>query len=532
LIKAVLLFGKWLQSGNRGVAMTVKYPTLDEIDPALAWQPWQPTAADPWGRKWAAHLYRSAAFGPSREDLQEAERLGFEGTLDLLCEGRPHATEVLETLVDVGRIAANDDEVGEQLRGWWLYCMLQGGHPLREKMTLFWHSHFATSLAKVQSSSLMFNQNCVLREHALGRFGPLLQAISRDGAMMVWLDSNSNVKGKPNENYARELMELFSLGVGHYTETDIREAARAFTGWRTDGVGFAFDASRHDSGPKTVLGHTGAWDGSDVVRIVLEQPAAVRFLVRKLYHFLVSEKTVPPDSLLEPLCESFRKSDYDIAGLVRTMLASRHFYSGHAFRQRVKGPVEYVLGAVQAVYRRYGKEQADYRSLPQRVLVSWLGSMGQLLFEPPNVKGWPGGPSWLNTSTLLARDNFAGALATGTLWFSPGSESTPAMGAGNSTPDQGAGKPKEPPVPADIPEEPAPPLAFDPARLLAEEGVSRPEDVVGALLDLYLPGDVSAYVRAKLVSFVAEGNTAGLALARRVREAVHAILTIAEYQLA
>ena len=196
--------------------------------------------------------------------------------------------------------------------------------------------------------------------------------------MLVWLDSNSNVKGKPNENYARELMELFSLGVGHYTEKDIREAARAFTGWRTDGEGFAFDPRLHDSGPKTVLGQTGAWDGGDVVRIVLEQPAAARFLVRKLYHFLVSEKAVPPDSLLEPLCESFRKSDYDIAGLVRTILASRHFYSDHAFRQRVKGPVEYVLGAVQAVYRRYHEQEADYRSLPQRLLVAGLGRWGRI----------------------------------------------------------------------------------------------------------------------------------------------------------
>jgi uncharacterized protein (DUF1800 family) len=512
--------------------MTATLRALDEIDPAQAWQPWQPTAADPWGPKLAAHLYRRAAFGPSREDLLEAEHLGFEGTLDLLCEGRRSATEVLETLVDVGRIAANEDEGCEQLRGWWLYAMLQGGHPLREKMTLFWHNHFATSLGKVQSSTLMFGQNCVLREHALGRFGPLLQAISRDGAMMVWLDSNSNVKGKPNENYARELMELFSLGVGHYTEKDIREAARAFTGWRTDGVGFAFDALLHDSGPKTVLGQTGAWDGSDVVRIVLEQPAAARFVVRKLYHHLVSEKTVPPDSLLEPLCESFRKSDYDVAGLVRIILASRHFYSANAFRQRVKGPVEYVLGAAQAVYRRYGEQQADYRSLPQRVLVAWLDSMGQRLFEPPNVKGWPGGPSWLNTSTMLARDNFAGALATGTLWGSSGPASTAAMAAANSTPSQVAAKPKEPSAPADMLIEQAPPLAFDPARLLAEVGVGRPEDIVGALLNLYVPGDVRPLVRAKLVSFVAEGNPTGHALARRVREAVHAILTIAEYQLA
>src|SRR5207302_10888954 len=174
---------------------------LDPIAPADAWQPWRPSAADPWGRKWAAHLYRRAAFGPSHADLLEAERLGPEGTLDLLLQGRPHANEIMETLVDVGRIAAACDDGGEQLRGWWLYCMLQGGHPLREKMTLFWHNHFATSIAKVLEPALMFRQNCLLRAHALGRFGPLLQEVSRDGAMLVWLDSNSNVKGKPNENY-------------------------------------------------------------------------------------------------------------------------------------------------------------------------------------------------------------------------------------------------------------------------------------------------------------------------------------------
>ena len=183
-----------------------------------------------------------------------------------------------------------------------------------------------------------------------------------------------------------------------------------------------------------------------MVRIVLEQPAAARFLVRKLYHFLVSEKAVPPDSLLEPLCESFRKSDYDIAGLVRTILASRHFYSDHAFRQRIKGPVEYVLGAVQAVYRRYGEDEADYRPLPQRVLVARLGAMGQHLFAPPNVKGWPGGPSWLNTSTVLERDNFAEALAMGTLWPSPTPE--PAADAG-APPASGQGARQARPVAVD-----------------------------------------------------------------------------------
>jgi uncharacterized protein (DUF1800 family) len=494
--------------------MAKPLPPLDQIDPAEAWQPWQPTADDPWGAKWAAHLYRRAAFGPTREDLREAERLGVQGTLDLLFRGQPHADELAETLVDAGRVAAERDDSGDLLRGWWLYCILQGGHPLREKLTLFWHNHFATSIAKVQSPALMFRQNCLLRKHALGRFGPLLQAISRDAAMLLWLDSNSNVKGRPNENYARELMELFSLGIGNYTEKDIREAARAFTGWRTDGDDFKFDTRLHDSGPKTVLGQTGAWNGGDVVRILLEQPVTARFLVRKLYRTLVSEQTEPPDALLEPLCESFRKSEYDIAKLVRTILASCHFYSGHAFRQRIKGPVEYVLGAVQAVYRRYREEEADYRPLPQQVLVGWLGVMGQPLFAPPNVKGWPGGEAWLNTHTVLERSNFAAAVAMGTLWtdYSPESSAKTA-------------------VPGEIPEEP-PPKAYDPAHLLEQRRVSRPDDVVRILIDHYLPGGVRADARAKLAAFVAECKPTGPALARRVREAVHAMLTMAEYQLA
>src|SRR5579884_4000592 len=245
--------------------------SLEKIDPGEVWKPWRPTAADPWGRKWAAHLYRRAAFGASRAELLEAERLGPERTLDLLLRGRPQAADLLGTLTDVGRIAAARDD-GNQLRGWWLYAMLQGGHPLREKLTLFWHNHFATSLAKVREPALMFRQNCLLRRHALGKFGPLLQDVSRDGAMLVWLDSNSNVKGRPNENYARELMELFSLGVGHYTEHDIREAARAFTGWHTDGQGFRFNAAAHDYGSKTVLGRTGKLDGSDIIDVLLEQP--------------------------------------------------------------------------------------------------------------------------------------------------------------------------------------------------------------------------------------------------------------------
>ena len=400
--------------------MAVTFPTLDQIDPAQAWQPWQPTAADPWGRKWAAHLYRRAAFGPSREDLLEAERLGLEGTLDLLLRGqarcrggpgdpdrrRPHrrrarrrrraAPRLVALLHAPGRPPAprEDDPVLAQ--------------PLRHQ-----HRQGAGPGPDVPPE-------LPAAPARPGPVRPVPAGDQPDAAMLVWLDSNSNVKGKPNENYARELMELFSLGVGHYTEKDIREAARAFTGWRTDGDGLrvrrplARRRRQDRPGPDRQLGRRrrgahraassrrrpGSWSASSTASSSARRP-------------------LRPTALLEPLCESFRKSDYDIAALVRTILASRHFYSGHAFRQRIKGPVEYVLGAVQAVYRRYGEEEADYRPLPQQVLVGRLEAMGQQLFAPPNVKGWPGGRSWLNTSTVLERDNFAEALAMGTLWHRP-----------------------------------------------------------------------------------------------------------------
>jgi hypothetical protein len=194
----------------------------------------------------------------------------------------------------------------------------------------------------------------------------------------------------------------------------------------------------------------------------------------------------------------FRKSEYDIAALLKTILASRHFYSDHAFRQRIKSPLEFVMGAVRAVCRHRAQP------LEQRLLVSPLNAMGQALFAPPNVKGWPGGRSWLNTSTLVERANFAGALATGSLW------TTPSVGS----------------------EEQPPPLALDPARLLREERVNRPDDVVRVLLDLYLPGGVRPEVQLKLVAFIGDGQPTGPMLDRRVREAVHAILSMPEYQLA
>jgi hypothetical protein len=489
-------------------------PPLDRVDPVQAWEPWQPGAADPWNLKWAGHLYRRAAFGATLTELREAVRRGFPSTLDLLIQGQPDATRRQQILTSLGEQVAKQGEISN-LRGWWMYFILYSPHPLQEKLTLFWHNHFATSIAKVQRTELMFEQNKTLRKYALGKFRPFLLDMSRDPAMLIWLDSNSNIKGKANENYARELMELFSLGVGHYTEQDVREAARAFTGWHTDGEKFEFNEHFHDAGEKVLLGQKGGWDGGDVVRIVLDRPETAQFLIRKLYGFLISESATPPDALLEPLAESFRKSDYDMTGLVKSMLRSRHFYSDYAYRQRIKSPVELVAGAVRSLVK------IDKAQLPPTELASQVAAMGQQLFEPPNVKGWVGGRAWLNSATVLARDNFAQMAASG---HYPAPSDSPE---GASRVNFGVIQAK-----TKSPGEPEPPPHRDPAVLVQEEKVTTPERIVDLLVELLLQGDVSPKARTKLIAFMAEGTPKEKNMNRRVRETIHAIMTMPEYQLA
>jgi uncharacterized protein (DUF1800 family) len=484
---------------------------VDKIDPGQAWQPWAPGPSDPWSLKWAGHLYRRAAFGATWAELREAVRAGHSATLDRLLRGDPAAASRDRLLAASGvRIAPANDVA--QLRAWWLYAILHSGHPLREKMTLFWHNHFATSIAKVQRTVLMYDQNQLLRRHALGKFRPMLLDVSRDPAMLLWLDSNSNVKGKPNENYARELMELFSLGVGHYTERDVREAARAFTGWHTEDDKFEFEVDEHDAGIKTVLGRTGNLNGEDIVGILLGQPAAARFLVRKLYRYFISEEASAPDALLEPLADAFRKSDYDIGAVVKTILASRHFYSAHAYRQRVKSPVEFMVGAVRALWNG---------PATPTILAAGLEGMGEDLFAPPNVKGWAGGKSWLTTATLVARHRFAEEAAA--------AKTQPVAGRPNV-----AAQPLDLAVPAPPkpPDMPVPDVNRDPAALVKQEKITEPARMVDFFADLLLQGGIPPSARAKLVAFAAEGKPTGLRFDQRVRETAHAILTMPEYQLA
>jgi uncharacterized protein (DUF1800 family) len=487
---------------------------LDKIDPVKAWQPWQPTPADPWNLKWAAHLYRRAAFGGSLPELRDAVTKGFRPTLDAIFTVDLQADSEWERLL--AELGPSFIANAFQLRAWWLYAILNSRNPLRDKMTLFWHNHFATSIAKVQRPLLMQKQNLLIRKYALGKFRPFLLEMSKDPAMLRWLDSDSNIKGKPNENYARELMELFSLGVGNYTEPDIREAARAFTGWHTDDNEFEFDDTDHDDGVKTVLGQQGKWNGDDIVRIVLEQPCAARFLVRKLYRYFISENVVPPDSLIEPLADSFRKSDYDIAAVVKTMLSSNHFFSGHAYRQRIKDPVEFAIGTVRAVW--------DKEAVQPSMLVTELEAMGQELFAPPNVKGWVGGRAWLNTATVLARHNFAQKVAAGTL-----------RGRDDPTPSSFIAVPMA--VAVDAPpskeaEGPEPEASKNIAGLIQREKATEPKKVVDLLVEVLLRGEISPAAHGKLTAYIAEGKPAGAALNRRIRETAHAIMTMPDYQLA
>ena len=377
-----------------------------QIDPDWAWAPYRPSTATPWNRHRATHLLRRASFGGTWNEVSQALADGPEATLDRLSGNSPGHAEncesfYAETKHQVKALLATGNL--QNLPAWWLNVMLRTPHPLLEKVALLWHGHFATSAAKVQSAELMLAQNALIREYALGEFQPLVLGMARDPAMLLWLDSATNKKAHPNENFAREVMELFCLGIGNYTEDDIKEAARAFTGWEVRHQKFTFNEYQHDEGQKTVLGQSGNWNGEHIIRILLEQPATAQFLVTKFYRAFVSETEEPSDELIEALASGYRKNNYNASWLVRRILASNLFYSEHALGQRVKSPVEMSIGMLRAF-------QAGANTY---ALAEELREQGQGVFFPPNVKGWDGGREWINSAALLSRINLVWALTSG-----------------------------------------------------------------------------------------------------------------------
>jgi uncharacterized protein (DUF1800 family) len=272
--------------------------------------------------------------------------------------------------------------------------MLHTNRPLQEKMTLFWHGHLTSGLRKVKSPDLLYNQNAFLRAHALGSFPELMRGISRDAAMIRWLDLGSNRKAAPNENYARELLELFTMGTGNYSEADVRDAARAFTGWSATPTGaFVFNRNRHDFGIKEVLGRTGALDGDDVTDTVVHHPATARFIAGKLFRFFVHPN--PEPASIDRLADVYQRSGASIRAVVESILRSPELVSESAYRALIKSPAELLVGALRTLGAEHVPEQVGRQ----------MRLLGQDLFNPPSVAGWFGGRSWINAATLLSRFN-------------------------------------------------------------------------------------------------------------------------------
>jgi hypothetical protein len=358
-----------------------------------------------------AHLHRRAGFAATWDELRRDLKDGPGPSIDRLLSGKSRAGGVPGEFAHIaGLLGEQADESRDPaaLKAWWVYRMYAGPDPLGERLTLLWHNHFATSLDKVKDPAAMRRQNELFRKHGRGPFGKLLEAVVHDPALLVWLDAPANRKGRPNENLARELMELFTLGLGNYSEKDIKEAARALTGWRVKAGAFREWPPDHDDGDKTVLGRKGRWKGDDLVRIVLEHPATSRRLTWRVCEWLMGEKAVAA-AALDALAAGLRKRDLDVGWAVETVLRSRAFNARANLGSRVLGPVEFLVGVPRAL----GCFDPPPSSL---LLAEWSARLGQDLFYPPNVGGWPGGRSWLTAQAIIGRANFAAALAEGRLW--------------------------------------------------------------------------------------------------------------------
>jgi uncharacterized protein (DUF1800 family) len=403
--------------------------------------------AAPMGADEARHLLVRTGFGATPAEIADFARLSREQAVERLLNGAATQTRTpppasvneytpprqIRQLSDEERKAFQRRQFQNalELRSWWLTEMLTTPSPLTERMTLFWHNHFVTSQQKVKSTKLMYQQNVLLRRHALGNFATALHEVSKDPAMIVYLDSATNRKGQPNENFAREVMELFTLGEGRYGEQDIKEAARAFTGWsiEPDSGEFRWRPFAHDGGVKTVLGRSGNFDGDAVLDILLARPETAETIVAKLWREFVSPQPDPRE--VQRLARRFKDGGYEIKPLLRELLLSPAFHARENRGSLIKSPADLVVGTLHQF------EVSVPDALP---FVFLMNQLGQNLFSPPNVKGWPGGESWINSTTLLARKQFVERLFRG----EEGSRSYPVRVAmsGDATAGEGDVRPR------------------------------------------------------------------------------------------
>lgn len=385
--------------------------------------------ASQWTFAQAAHLLNRAGFGGSPVEIAQLQALGLAKAVEKMVKGDedddlfppPALTQPAEVHAQYLQVKAITDEQkkkemrnqfqreqGEQirqLRAWWLNRMRYTSHPLREKLTLFWHGHFATGTEKVRSAYMLWQQNETLRANALGNFREFAKQISKDPAMMRYLDTVQSNRRKPNENFARELMELFMLGEGVcYTEEDIKESARAFTGYRVNPqeMAFQFLSKQFDPEEKQFMGRRGPFTGDDIIDIILERKECSEFIARKLWIYFGSEN--PSPETVSALAAHFRESGFDIRSVVREIFLSSEFYSPAVVRRQVKSPVQWIVQTSRVL---------ETTLPPAPAVEAAMSQLGQVLFAPPNVKGWDGGRAWISSSTLLFRYNLAGYIVSG-----------------------------------------------------------------------------------------------------------------------
>jgi len=382
----------------------------------------------------------------------------------------------------------------------WMRLMSDSPGQLREKVALFWHGHFACRTRRPDDSLALLN---TIRTHALGKFSDLLLAVSREPAMLQFLNNQQNRKAHPNENFAREVMELFTLGRGNYTEADVKEAARAFTGWGCDGQSnFRFRAKEHDDGPKTLLGQTGNWGGEDALRIMLEQPAAATFLVTKLYRYYVNDQ--PDPQRIVPLAQAFRRSGYDVADLLERMFSADWFYDSANAGGLIKSPVQLVAGLRRTLNLQVDNEKA---------LLGYQKALGQTLFMPPNVAGWPGGRAWIDSSSLLLR------LQLPNILFKNADFAVRLKDDENDINPQSTGKERL--VKADATHLPLAPLQ----QLLGATPAERRPQVLAAFL-------LQAPLRPENLALVQSAAAKAVTPEEQLRNTLVALLSLPEYQLA
>jgi uncharacterized protein (DUF1800 family) len=458
------------------------------LPPRDPFSPFAATESDPFDTRLRCHLWRRTAFGATPRRLESTRTKNPGEIVDSLLNYDPaddpfeQSAESLEGFVNFTQPSS--------VASYWFYRMLNSSHPMQERIALFWHNRFATGANKVDNGRLMHGQIQTFRKMGLGSFRELCVAMGRDPAMLIWLDGQTNRKGKPNENYAREVMELFTLGIGNYSEHDVQELARAFTGWKVVEEEAVFDSKQFDDGQKQVLGQKGNFDSKSAVDVILAQPAASKHLSRHLLQEFVHPE--PLDEQVDHYAKRLTESDWNVKVVLREMLTSQLFYSDWAYRSRIKGPVELAVGAGLAMG---GKVSTDF-------LREQCVRLGQNLLNPPNVKGWPGDKVWINSNTVLLRFNFAMQMATQ--------------------------RQKEFVRKGDLDE------------WLKQNEIASADDVLNHLAVLLIDGDLPPEARTKFLDYMNRDQKNQLkpfkltpdTINSKVRGLVHMMMTMPEYQLA